>query len=112
MHAKCLHYARLLATIEIAKRGTFTSRDTMNAKSITIKAYIGSNNVTKELEVDTIVAILNKNHDAFTLDYPVIGYWRGEAEQTAIVYLADDEQRVLATLEELKNSLRQEAIAY
>jgi hypothetical protein len=56
----------------------------MNAKSITIKAYIGSNNTTKELEVDTIISILNKNHDGFTLDYPVTGYWRGEAEQTAI----------------------------
>jgi hypothetical protein len=42
----------------------------------------------------------------------VIGYWRGEAEQTAIIYLADDKQKVLATLEELKASLGQEAIAY
>lgn len=84
----------------------------MNAKSITIKAYTGSNNITKELEIDTIVAILNKNHDSFTLDYPVIGYWRGEAEQTAIIYLADDERKVPATLEELKTTLRQEAIAY
>lgn len=84
----------------------------MNAKSITIKAYVGSNNITKELEVDTIISILNRNHDSFTLDYPVTGYWRGEAEQTAIIYLADAEDKVLATLDELKSTLRQEAIAY
>ena len=83
-----------------------------SAKSITIRAYVGSNNKTKELEVEKIVAILNKNHDSFTLDYPVTGYWRGEAEQTAIIYLADDKEKVFATLEELKTALQQEAIAY
>ena len=84
----------------------------MNAKSITIKAYIGSNNITKELEVGKIITILDKNHEGFTLDYPVVGYWRGEAEETAILYLGDTEDKVLATLEELKTSLGQEAIAY
>lgn len=84
----------------------------MNAKSITIKAYIGSNNITKELEVDKLVTILDKNHEGFTLDYPVIGYWRGEAEKTAILYLGDTEAKVLATLQELKAALGQEAIAY
>lgn len=84
----------------------------MSAKSITIKAYIGSNNKTKELEVDTIVQIVNKNHDAFTLDYPVLGYWKGEAEETAVLYLSDERKRVMATLQELKQALDQEAIAY
>lgn len=84
----------------------------MNEKSITIKAYIGSNNITKELEVEKIIAILDKNHEGFTLDYPVIGYWRGEAEETAIVYLRDSTDKVLATLQELKAALGQEAIAY
>lgn len=84
----------------------------MNAKSITIKAYIGSNSITKELEVGKIITILDKNHEGFTLDYPVVGYWRGEAEETAILYLGDAEDKVLATLEELKTALKQEAIAY
>lgn len=84
----------------------------MNAKLITIKAYIGSNNITKELEVEKIITILDKSHEGFTLDYPVIGYWRGEAEKTAIVYLGDSEDKVLATLKELKIALGQEAIAY
>ena len=84
----------------------------MNAKSITIKAYIGSNNITKELETDKIITILDKNHEGFTLDYPVTGYWRGEAEKTAILYLGDIEAKVLATLKELKAALEQEAIAY
>lgn len=53
-------------------------------EQITIKAFIGSNNKTKKLEVDKIISTVNANHEAFTLQYPVIGCWRGETEQTAI----------------------------
>ena len=81
-------------------------------KLITIKAFIGSNNNTKELEVDKIISTVNANHEAFTLDYPVIGYWRSEAEQTAVLYLSDEHSKVLNTLNELKEVLDQEAIAY
>jgi hypothetical protein len=81
-------------------------------KLITIKAFIGSDNQTKQLNVDTIVSIVNANHEAFTLQYPVIGYWRGEAEQTAVLYLSDERQKVMDTLSELKEVLDQEAIAY
>ena len=52
-------------------------------EQITIKAFIGSNNKTKKLEIDKIISTVNANHEAFTLDYPVIGYWRAEAEETA-----------------------------
>ena len=45
-------------------------------KLITIKAFIGSNNETKELEIDKIASTLSKNHEAFTLQYPVFGYCR------------------------------------
>ena len=64
-------------------------------EQITIKAFIGSDNKTKKLEVD-----------------PVIGYWRGEAEETAVLYLSDERQKVMNTLNELKEVLDQEAIAY
>lgn len=81
-------------------------------KLITIKAFIGSNNKTKKLEVDKIISTVNANHEAFTLDYPVIGYWRSEAEQTAVLYLSDEHSKVMNTLNELKEVLDQEAIAY
>ena len=81
-------------------------------KQITIKAFIVSNNKTKELEVDKIISTVNANHEAFTLDYPVIGYWRSEAEETAVLYLSDERQKVMNTLNELKELLNQEAIAY
>ena len=81
-------------------------------EQITIKAFIGSNNKTKELEVDKIISTVNANHEAFTLDYPVTGYWRGEAEETAVLYLSDERQKVMNTLNELKELLNQEAIAY
>lgn len=81
-------------------------------KLITIKAFIGSSNKTKKLEVDKIVSTVNANHEAFTLDYPVIGYWRSEAEETAVLYLSDEQQKVMNTLNELKEVLDQEAIAY
>ena len=81
-------------------------------KLITIKAFIGSNNETKELEIDKIASTLSKNHEAFTLDYPVIGCWRGEVEETAVLYLSDERQKVMNTLNKLKEVLDQEAIAY
>lgn len=81
-------------------------------EQITIKAFIGSNNESKQLEIDKIVSVVNKNHQAFTLDYPVIGYWKGEAEETAVLYLSDERQAVMSTLRELKEVLHQEAIAY
>ena len=81
-------------------------------KLITIKAFIGSNNKTKKLDTDKIISIVNAKHEAFTLQYPVIGYWRGEAEQTAVLYLSDERSKVLNTLNELKEALNQEAIAY
>lgn len=81
-------------------------------KLITIKAYIGSNNETKELEIDKILSTVNKNHQGFTLDYPVTGYWKGEAEDTAVLHLSDENQKVIDTLNELKEVLDQEAIAY
>lgn len=81
-------------------------------KLITVKAFIGSNNKTKELEVNKIISTVNANHEAFTLQYPVIGCWRGETEQTAILYLSDERSKVLNTLNELKEVLDQEAIAY
>ncbi len=81
-------------------------------ESITIRAYIGSNNITKQLEVGKLVTILNRNHDGFTLQYPVTGAWKGEIEDTAILYLTDERQKVLDTLNELKEVLDQEAIAY
>lgn len=81
-------------------------------KLITIKAFIGSDNQTKQLNVDTIVSIVNTNHEAFTLDYPVIGCWRGEVEETAVLYLSDERQKVMNTLNKLKEVLDQEAIAY
>lgn len=81
-------------------------------EQITIKAYIGSNNNTKELEIDNIISVVNKNHEGFTLQYPVIGYWKGEAEETAVLYLSDEREKVMNTLSELKEVLNQEAIAY
>lgn len=81
-------------------------------EQITIKAYIGSNNKTKELEIEKIISIVNKNHEEFTIQYPVIGYWRGEAEQTAILLLAGEHKKVMGTLRELKEVLHQDAIAY
>lgn len=81
-------------------------------KLITIKAFIGSNNKTKKLEVDKIISTVSINHEAFTLDYPVIGCWMGEVEETAVLYLSDERQKVMNTLNKLKEVLDQEAIAY
>lgn len=78
----------------------------------TIKAYIGSNNHTKEVEIDKIIAVASKYHTEFTLQRNVIGYWKGQPEHTVILLISDDYQKIMYTLGELKEVLQQEAIGY
>lgn len=55
--------------------------------------------------------IVGQRHTGFTV-YPVTGYWHGESEQTAIVLINDNSNKVKQTIEVLKQALQQEAIAY
>lgn len=80
--------------------------------NMTIRAYVGSNNTTKELEIDKIIEVLNKHHDGFTIQLSAIGCWQGETEQTAVILLTDSRRKLRATLNELKEELNQEAIVY
>lgn len=51
--------------------------------------FIGSNNVTKELESEKAQAILSKHFDGFTVS-EVIGYWKGAKERTLRVEVLTD----------------------
>lgn len=77
----------------------------------TFTIYIGSNNETKELELDRINAITGDNHDGFTL-YTATGHWLGTEEATAILIIHDDPAKVMATIDTLKTELHQDAIGY
>jgi hypothetical protein len=77
----------------------------------TIELYIGSNNVTHELELDKIEKILANGHDGFTIQ-EAKGYWLGKPERTAVVTIAGDLDEILDTIDILKNELHQDAIAY
>lgn len=72
--------------------------------------YIGSNNVTKELELSKIKDIVGKEFDGFTI-IEATGYWKGSEEKTAIVEIVSDNKETIAMLVYLlKTNLNQEAI--
>ena len=77
----------------------------------TFTIYIGSNNETKELELDRINAITSGNHKGFTL-YTATGHWLGTEEATAVLIVHDDPAIVMATIDTLKRELKQDAIGY
>ncbi len=77
----------------------------------TFTIYVGSNNDTKQLELDRINAITARNHEGFTL-YTATGHWLGTEEATAVLIIHDHPDRIQATIEALKIELHQDAIGY
>ena len=72
------------------------------------RLYIGSNNETKELELDKIKEIVSRYYDGFTIILAT-GYWKGNEEKTAIVEVSTDKWNS-AIVTSLRNELKQEAI--
>lgn len=77
----------------------------------TFTIYVGSNNDTKELELDRINRISARNHDGFTL-YTATGHWLGTEEATAVLIIHDEPAKIMETIEALKSELHQDAIGY
>lgn len=73
--------------------------------------YIGSHNVTHELEVQKIEQVVSKYFDGFTA-FEVIGYWKGQRERTLKVEIVTEENdAVLARVgKELRVALEQESV--
>ena len=73
--------------------------------------YIGSNNTTKELEIEKITGIISAHFDGFTAS-EVIGYWKGSRERTLKVEIITEEtDTALARIgKELKTKLEQESV--
>lgn len=72
------------------------------------RIYIGSNNLTKELELDKIEEVVNKYHYGYTIIL-ASGYWKTKKENTAIIEICDE----LVTedlLTELKRELKQDSL--
>lgn len=77
----------------------------------TYTVYVGSNNKTKQLELDKIKSICQRNHDGYTI-YTATGAWLGSEEATAVIVIHDQAGKIRATLDALKVELHQDAIGY
>ena len=76
----------------------------------TYNLYIGSSNLTHELELSKIKAIIAIYFKGYTLQ-KVSGVWEGKAENTAMVTIATDEKSIINKLAgHLKTALKQDAI--
>lgn len=76
----------------------------------TFNLYIGANNRTGKLELHQIKNILNKNHQGYTLNSAVSGFWQGQIERSCIVTIADSAEAVNKTVQLLKYTLKQQSI--
>lgn len=74
------------------------------------RIYIGSNNITKQLELEKITKIIGEYAEGFTILLGV-GYWEGNKEDSAIVEISGMSAPILSIMiDRLKKGLEQEAI--
>lgn len=78
---------------------------------MTVKLYIGANNQTGEVETGLVESVLNKYFDGYTVENSV-GYWLGKRENSVVVTLVTSGPELKTVLNELKNVLHQDAIAW
>lgn len=71
------------------------------------KIYIGSNNETKELELDKITNYLNTQLQGYTI-IKTLGYWKGTREDSCIIEIYGNYNRAIPS--ELKKILKQDSI--
>ncbi len=75
--------------------------------------YIGSNNVTHELEADWACEIIAKMFEDFSV-YEIVGYWKGSREKTLKVEIVSDETgsdtKIIEISKILAKELQQDAI--
>jgi len=76
----------------------------------TVTIYVGSNNDTKQLEIDEIKRICAR-HAGYTL-YNATGAWLGAEEETAVLVIHDTEAKIRMTISDLKFDLNQDAIGW
>jgi len=74
--------------------------------------FIGSDNITGELRMETALEIVEKFFDGFTFSI-VFGVWKGKREDTLKVEIVSENDikfKIANLCHELKTELRQEAI--
>ena len=77
-----------------------------------INFYIGSNNQTKKLELTKALSILSSHYEGMSVS-ELVGYWKGEKENTALVSIVCDTvdyTHVKGVCAELNTALDQDAI--
>jgi hypothetical protein len=77
----------------------------------TLELFIGSNNKTGKVDRQLLEEVLSKYHEGFTIQ-PAVGYWQGTREDSVVVTVSDDFDRIIDTIRRLKQVLKQDAIAY
>jgi N6-adenosine-specific RNA methylase IME4 len=77
----------------------------------TYRLFIGANNETGNVETSLIESKLNQHFEGYTIENAT-GYWLGKKESSVIVTISGNEQTILNVIRELKEVLKQDAIAY
>lgn len=74
------------------------------------RLYIGSDNTTKTLAMDTILAVAGRFFQGFSVNR-IIGYYNGGQEDTALLEIeTDDTAKVRELAINLRNTLNQDSV--
>jgi hypothetical protein len=75
----------------------------------TATLYVGADNETGEIDLDGLAKVVGRMHDGFTI-VPARGYWRGNAEPSAMVIISGDGMSIAATIKDIKSEFDQESV--
>lgn len=76
----------------------------------TIELFVGADNATGLVDRELLGKILDSSHDSWTM-VDAVGSWRGQREQSVCVLVCDDYDVIMATAQQIKAELRQDAVA-
>lgn len=77
----------------------------------TYNLYIGANNTTGQVEIDTLTHLLDGFTDGFTI-IKSDGVWKGKHEGSVVVVIQSEPEYIEVLMKVLKEDLQQEAIGY
>lgn len=77
----------------------------------TYNVYVGSDNTTGKVDIAHIQGIVLRMHHGATI-HRATGIWRGTVEESVIVTIYDETDKVIETVKTLKEELSQESVGY
>lgn len=78
----------------------------------TINIYIGSNPKAEYVDTSVIESVVNQYRFSGYTIVPCTGHWHGTKEESVILIICGDYEKIMMLIDELLEELEQDAIGY